>query len=125
MKKVLWFSRHQMTTEQVASLGDVEVTAVNGNMENIHKAFTAEVNGVETNVIFKEMMLNFDIIALVAPIGLQQQVMSVANGKPIVLAKNQRILVKGVDGSEDKVTFQFAGWERLVKIEIVVEPFLA
>jgi hypothetical protein len=125
MKKVLWFSRHPMTPSQLSSLGEVEVTQINGSMENIHKPFVAEFNGGATSkeVVFKTLCLDFDILAIVAPIGLQQQILGCSQQRPVIVAKTNRILVKDETGGEDKVVFDFAGWERLVKIEVLTEPF--
>ena len=127
MKKVLWFSRHQMTEDQLKSLGNVEVVTCNGNATNVHTPFECEMNGVSTIMTFRELFFEFDIIAVVMPINLQQQVMNlgkdIAKSVPVIIAKTNRVLVKNDDGSEDKVIFQFAGWERLVKIEVVTEPF--
>ena len=56
-----------------------------------------------------------DILAIVAPINLQQQFLEVAGDKPVIFAKNgQR------RGDND---FEFLGWERLVKIDIISEEF--
>lgn len=124
MKKVLWFSRHQMTPEQKEALGEVSITQVNGNMPNVHVPFQAEVNGVTQEVApFKELLREFDIIAIVAPIGLQQQILGVAGDRPVISALNRRVLVPDENGGEDKVHFIFDGWERLLKIEVVKEPF--
>lgn len=124
MKKVLWFSRHEMTPEQKEALGQVEVTQLNGNMPNVHVPFNAEVNGVAKEVVpFKELLQEFEIIAIVAPIGLQQQILAVAGDRPVISAKNRRVLVPDENGGEDKVQFHFDGWERLLKVEVVKEPF--
>jgi len=112
-----------MTEDQLKSLGNVEVVTCNGNIVNVHTPFECELNGVTTTVIFKELVKEFDVIAVVMPINLQQQVISIAGNLPVIIAKTNRVLVKNDDGSEDKVVFQFAGWERLVKIEVVTEPF--
>lgn len=126
MKKVLWFSRHEMNADQIGALstklGEVLVTQINGNMENIHKPFVSNVDGVETSVVFKELVKEFDVIAIVAPINLQQQILGCADTKPVIYAKNNRVLVS-VEGDESKVEFVFAGWERLVKIEVITEAF--
>lgn len=34
MKKVLWFSRHAMTEEQLAALGDVEILQINATINS-------------------------------------------------------------------------------------------
>lgn len=128
MKKVLWFSRHDMTPEQLSALGNVEVTKVNvANMPNVHVALTGAINdGDEQDLLpFKDFAKDFDILAVVLPIGLEQQVLLIAGNKPVIRATNERKLVKSEDGTEDKVVFNFAGWKQLVKIEVVLEDFPA
>ena len=53
-KKVLWFSRHEMTPEQRAALGDVEIIQVNKTVQSAYE-LQDEIN-------------ECDIIAIVAPI---------------------------------------------------------
>lgn len=123
MKKVLWFSRHEMTPEQKKALGIVEVLRVNGTMQNVHSPFMATIGEGEAPVevsSFKELISNFDIIAIVAPINLQQQVLSVAQNKPVIIAKNKRVME--TDGS---YTFEFEGWEQLISVEVKTKPYAA
>lgn len=122
MKKVLWFSRHNMTDEQRKALGDVKVTKVNvPSMPNVHVPMTdSEGNSLPP---FKVLSQDFDILAIVLPIHLEQQVLNVANGRPVIRANNRRVLVPHPDGGEDKVVFQFDGWMQLMKIEVILEPF--
>lgn len=123
MKKILWFSRHQMTDEQKKVLGDAEITNINGSIQNVHIPFQGDINGEEQEIKpFKELIQDFDIIAIVLPINLQQQVLGIAGDKPVIQAKNQRIIEK-VDGQEDKVLFKFDGWFQIKKIEVVLEKF--
>lgn len=110
---VLWFSRHSMTDPQLAALttklGDVTVNQVN---KTINSAFELQ----------DEIAAN-DIIAIVAPLNLQAQFLKLAGDKPVIVAETKRELVKDADGGEDKVNFIFNGWTRLVKIDVVTEPF--
>lgn len=111
MKKVLWFSRHKMTPEQVAALGeDVEIIQIN---KSITSAFE-----------LKEEIEAADIIAIVAPIQLQQQFLKLAGDKPVIMAINDRILTANPDGGENKVAFKFVKWERLVRIDVVKEDYI-
>lgn len=107
--KVLWFSRHTMTAEQIAALGDVDVMQVNKTVQSAYE--------------LKDEIDECDIIAVVAPIGLQEQFLRLAGGKPVIMAVNDRRIIKQEDGSEDKVEFHFVKWERLLKIEVVKEDF--
>lgn len=111
IKKVLWFSRHEMTPEQRAALGDdVEIMQINKTVQSAYE-LQDEIN-------------ECDIIAIVAPINLQQQFIKLANDKPVIMAVNDRVLIKQADGSEDKAEFRFVKWERLIRIDIVKEDFV-
>ena len=103
--KVLWFSRHEMTREQKEALGDCEVMQVN---KTISSAFE-----------LKEEVEQCDIIAIVAPIALQQQFLKLSGDKPVIMAVNDRIISE--DGQ--KTTFKFVKWERLLEIKVVKEDF--
>ena len=111
MKKVLWFSRHEMSTEQHADLtrifGQIEINQIN---RTINSAFDLQPE-IEAA----------DVVAIVAPINIQQQFLKLAGDKPVITATSERIIVKQEDGTEDKVVFQFKNWQRLVKIEVITE----
>lgn len=109
-KKVLWFSRHEMTADQRAALGNCKITQINRSIQNAYE-------------LEQEIKEN-DIIAIVAPINLQQQFLKIAGEKPVIMAVNDRVLVPQEDGTEDKVEFRFVKWERLLKIEVVKEDFV-
>ena len=111
MKKVLWFSRHEMSEEQLAALGK-NVTIVNVN-KTISSAYE-----------IADEIERCDVIAIVAPINLQQQFLKLAGDKPVIMAVNDRVLVQQPDGSEDKVEFHFIKWERLLKIDIIKEDYI-
>lgn len=106
MKKALWFSRHQMTKEQQAALGDFDIVQIDRTI-NHAKELAEEISQV-------------DIVAIVAPINLQIQFLAVANGKPILVAKTKRVFI-----DNQKSEFVFDGWERLLKIDIVKEDWIA
>ena len=110
-KKVLWFSRHSMTPEQESALGDnIEIIQVNKTINSAYE--------------LQDDINKADIIAIVAPIQLQQQFLKLANGKPVIMAVNDRVLVPNPEGGEDKVTFKFVKWEQLDKIEVVKHDFI-
>ena len=109
-KKVLWFSRHEMTLEQRAVLGDVEIIQINKTVQSAYE-LRDEIN-------------ECDIIAIVAPINLQQQFIKLANDKPVIMAVNDRVLIKQADSTEDKAEFRFVKWEQLIRIDIVKEDFM-
>lgn len=111
MKKVLWFSRHEMTEDQRAALGsDVVINQINRSINSAHE--------------LKEEIESSDIIAVVAPINLQEQFLRLAGDRPVITALNNRTTVPDPDGGEDRVVFQFSKWERLLKVEVVKEDFI-
>lgn len=126
--KILWFSRHEMTAEQkeglISKFADLEITQVSGSPANVHTQFEG-VSGWTTAIFppLKEMILDYDVLAVVLPIHLQQQLLQVAGDKPVIQALNGRVLVPNPYGGEDKVQFVHQKWERLVKIEVVKEDF--
>ena len=110
MKKVLWFSRHEMTKEQHAALGDTEIVNINKTISSAYE--------------IADEIAECDVIAIVAPIQLQQQFLKIAGDKPVIMAVNDRVLVQQPDGGEDKVEFHFVKWERLLKIEVLKEDYI-
>lgn len=123
IKKVMWFSRHEMTVNQKKSLenklGEIKITMVNGTASNVHIPFEAEINGSVKEEVkpLKEWVKDFDVIAVVAPIGLLQQIVGISN-KPVIQALNKRVMLEG-----EKMEFVFQKWERIVKVEILKEDF--
>lgn len=109
-KKVLWFSRHEMTPEQRLALGDCEIIQINKTINSAYE--------------IKDDIDRCDIIAIVAPINLQQQFLKIAGDKPVIMAVNDRVLVNTEDGTEDKVEFRFVKWERLLEITVKKEDFI-
>ncbi len=112
--KVLWFSRHEMTESQKEALQkacneEIEVQQIN---KTINSAYEIQ-DDIEKN----------DIIAIVAPINLQQQFLKLAGEKPVIMAVNDRVLIPQPDGKEDKVGFNFVKWEKLLSISIKKEDF--
>ena len=112
-KKVLWFSRHVMKPEQSQALIDklegFELVQVDGTIPN---AFA-----------IKEFIDECDVIAIVAPIHIQEQVLRIAGNKPVIMALSRRELVMDENGGESKAEFIFEKWERLKKIVVEKEDF--
>lgn len=107
-KKVLWFSRHKMTEEQAKALGDnVEIIQIDKSIQTAYE--------------LQEEINQCDIIAIVAPINLQEQFLKLAGDKPVITALNNRVLV--LKDGESEVQFNFVKWERLIKIEVLKEDF--
>lgn len=110
MKKVLWFSRHEMTATQKSALGECEILQINRTINSAYE--------------LQEEIEQCDVIAIVAPINLQAQFLKLAGDKPVIMAVSERKLVKQEDGQEDKVIFEFVKWERLLKIEVVKTDYI-
>lgn len=96
MKRVLWFSKFEMTMEQMDALGEIEIKQIS---RSINTAYELQKEIAEA-----------DIIAIVAPIGLQQQFLKLAGNKPVIMAVYNR--------------FHFVKWVRLLKIEVVKEDYI-
>ena len=73
-KKVLWFSRHEMTLEQRAALGDVEIIQINKTVQSAYE-LQDEIN-------------ECDIIAIVAPINLPQELIKLGIGSAVIMGVN-------------------------------------
>jgi hypothetical protein len=130
MVKVLWFSRHEMTADQKgaleAKLGVIEITKVDGTMHNVHTPFKGKINGEDAEIpfpAFKELVKGFDVVAIVAPINLQQQIIGVAGDIPVIFAENARERIRVPEGEEPQFEFVFKGWKRLVEVKVVTEDF--
>ena len=123
--KILWFSRHEMTAEQkqglMSKFTDLEIIQISGSPANVHVPFQSGTG--EELPALKELIKDFDVLAVVLPIHLQQQLLQVAGDKPVIQALNGRVLVPNLNGGEEKVQFVHQKWERLVKIEVVKEDF--
>lgn len=111
--KVLWFSRHTMTEDQYQALetklGLIEVTQLDKT--------------INTGYDIADEIGASDVVALVAPIHIQQQVLKIAGDKPVIMALSERVLIPDPDGGESKAEFVFRKWERLIKIDVVKEDF--
>ena len=106
MKKIMWFSRHDMNSEQMNDLQklfvEIEVTKVNKTIQSVLELKT-EID-------------NADILCIVMPLNLQAELIKLAGDKPILICRNHRLLKD--DGT---VEFVHAGWDKLIKIQIVKE----
>lgn len=82
--KVLWFSRHDMTPDQRAALGDSEITQIDKTIKH-----ASEV---------ADEISQCDVLAVVAPVELQKEFLEQAGNKPVITAVNDRILVPTENG---------------------------
>lgn len=83
-KKVLWFSRHEMSNEQAAALGECEIVQINRTISHATE-IADEIDAA-------------DVIAIVAPISLQQEFLRLACDKPVIMAVNDRVIVPSETG---------------------------
>lgn len=114
MTKILWFARHNMTEEQENALKKkfpegIEINQVNKTIATA-KEIETEIN-------------ENDVIAIVAPIGLQAEFLRLAGDKPVITALAERILIIQKNGEEDKTEFKFVKWEKINKIVVEKEDF--
>lgn len=106
--RILWFSRHQMTVEQYRDLeriyGAVDVSVIDMSIKHVDE--------------IKWDIENNDVLAVVAPPELLHEFVNYPGGRPVIVAKSERILVPSEDGTESKVEFQFQGWDLMEEYTI-------
>ena len=119
VKSVLWFSRHNMTTEQIDDL-----KRIFGEHITVHHV-TANAAS------FKDVLeagKDDDVLAVVLPPALLADITNPRNNtKPVIRAIANRVatgkqVVNPATGKlEDEFKFVHAGWEKVLKIEVVTE----
>lgn len=106
---VLWFSRHDMTEEQIDALvdiyGPIQIHQINKTVKSASE--------------LENEIKNSDVVAVVAPIELQAEFLEIADGIPVISCRNKRTIVKTEDGKEEKEKYVFGGWYEIEKIDIV------
>lgn len=119
VKSVLWFSRHNMTDDQIDDLkrifgSDVTIHHVSANAASWKDVVEAGAND--------------DVLAVVLPPALLADLTNPRNNqKPVIRAIANRVptgkqVVNPATGKlEDEFKFVHAGWEKVVKIEVVTE----
>lgn len=119
VKSVLWFSRHNMTTEQIDDLkrifgSDITINHVSANAASWRDVVEAGATD--------------DVLAVVLPPALLADLTNPRNNqKPVIRAIANRVptgkqVVNPATGKlEDEFKFVHAGWERVLKIEVVTE----
>ena len=118
MTKVLWLSRHTMTADQVEDLKRIygDITVKNCDMTvKIWKDVT-------------EAGADCDVLAVVLPPAILADLTNPRNNaKPVIRAKANRvptgrtILNPATGKQETEYCFQHAGWEQVIKIEVVTK----
>ena len=119
VKSILWFSRHNMTDAQLADL-----KRIFGDHITVHHV-TANAAS------FKDVLeagKDDDVLAVVLPPALLADLTNPRNNtKPVIRAIANRVatgkqVVNPATGKlEDEFKFVHAGWERVLKIEVVTE----
>lgn len=114
MKKVLWISRHEMTTAQLSDLerimgGTVKLLCWKENVRNVTELMP--------------LIEQADAIAAVLPLQMQANLLQVAEGKPVLQAVAERVLSDTertlADGRKEReVQFIHKRWEQLLRIEV-------
>lgn len=117
-KRILWFSRHNMTDAQIDDLkrifGEIEIHHVSANASSFRDVLEAGKDD--------------DVLAVVLPPALLTDLTNPRNNtKPVIRAIANRVatgkqVVNPATGKlEDEFKFVHAGWERVLKIEVVTE----
>ena len=118
VKRILWFSRHNMTDAQISDLkrifGEIEIHHVSANASSFRDVLDAGKDD--------------DVLAVVLPPALLADLTNPRNNqKPVIRAIANRVptgkqVVNPATGKlEDEFKFVHAGWERVLKIEVVSE----
>ncbi len=117
--KILWLSRHNMTNEQITDL-----KRIYGDGIEI-KHHTDTVNSWKDVV---EVGSDCDVLAVVLPPAILADLVNPRNNtKPVIRAIANRVetgntVINPATGKEEKeFLFVHAGWERILKIEVVTE----
>jgi hypothetical protein len=131
MKKLLWFSRHLLTTAQVAELteklGNIEITQLSGSPANVHVPFDAQAieNGegftpheiVEGSVEpLKNFVKNFDFVAAVLPTNMLEQILPFTPFG-VITAQMARTVT-----NEGKTVMVHEFWQVVKEVKIVTDP---
>lgn len=119
MKRILWFSRHDLTKDQLADLNRIYGEEILVKHVNTTASSWKDI---------AEAGENCDVLAVVLPPSLLGDLTNPRNNtKPVIRAIANRIptgnkVVNPATGKEeDEYRFEHAGWERVLKIEVVTE----
>ena len=110
MTKLMWASRHDLTSEQKEGLtriigGDFDVKVVNQTFKTADE--------------IAEAAADCDYLAVVLPVGLLSNLYSLLKpGQTILVPKSKRVLIDNPDG-EKIAKFVYDGWEVIEKIVYV------
>lgn len=116
MKKILWVSRHKMTSEQIADLesvyGDIQTEILDSTIEDVKKI-------AETDA---------DVYAVVLPAEMIAELQKVLSPeKEIVVPVSARVKTdrtvynKASDTQETEYIYKHMYWKKIISIEIRTE----
>ena len=117
-KRILWFSRHNMTDAQIDDLkrifGEIEIHHVSANASSFRDVLEAGKDD--------------DVLAVVLPPALLADLTNPRNNtKPVIraianrVATGNKVINPATGREEDEFKFVHAGWEKVIKIEVVTE----
>ncbi len=116
MKKVLWISRHEMTTEQLDDLkriyGEISITKVDKTIADVKEI---------------EKYKDYDVIAVVLPINIIAELVSKKLNAQIIqpvaerIMSNEEVLNLATGEYEKAYIFKHKYWQRIISIEIKTE----
>ena len=107
--KILWVSRHNLTSEQIAGL-----EKINGTSSIEVKTLNKTISSAKE---IADESKDCNYIAVVLPVGLLAELYALLKpGQTILVPRSKRILVPSEDGTENKVVFAYDGWEVIEKV---------
>lgn len=119
VKSVLWYSRHNMTEDQMKDL-----QRIYGSEVSIHHV----VGNASSWKDVAEAGKDDDVLAVVLPPALLADLTNSRNNvKPVIraianrVATGNRVINPATGKEEDEYKFIHAGWERVIKIEVITE----
>lgn len=119
VKSILWFSRHNMTVEQIEDL-----KRIYGSEVSIHHV----VGNASSWKDVAEAGKDDDVLAVVLPPSLLADLTNPRNNvKPVIraianrVATGNRVINPATGKEEDEYKFIHAGWEKVLKIEVLTE----
>jgi len=117
--KILWLSRHDMTTEQLTDLKRIYGEGIE------IKHYTDTVNSWKD---VAEIGKDCDVFAVVLPPAILADLVNPRNNtKPVIRSIANRVetgntIINPATGKEEKeFLFVHAGWEKIIKIEVITE----
>ena len=117
--RILWLSRHVMTEDQTTGLkriygDDIEINHISSQVTTAQEVV--------------ELGKECDVLAVVLPMSILSDLVNPRNNqKPVIRAIANRVetgnmvINPATNKEEVEYKFQHAGWEKVIKIEVVTE----